>query len=93
MTRRAQLSDESLAKLHKRIGKDETGNTYGRLTVVERVDNPLRNGIAWKCACSCGGSRIVIGYTLRAGIVRSCGCLRSEASKKAVETMKAKRAK
>lgn len=92
MARRAQLSDESLAKLHRRIGKDETGNTYGRLTVIERVDNPLRNGIAWRCSCSCGGGRIVIGYTLRAGIVRSCGCLRSEMSKKALEAMKAKEA-
>lgn len=91
MTRREKLSDESLAKLHRRIGKDEVGNTYGRLTVVERVENPLRNGIAWRCSCSCGGGRIVIGYTLRAGIVRSCGCLRTEASRKNMEALKAKR--
>lgn len=97
MTRRAKLSDEALAKVHRRIGKDETGNVFGRLTVVERVENPLRNGIAWRCSCSCGGGRIVLGHALRAGIIRSCGCLRSEASKRAAErareAMEVKRAK
>lgn len=89
MTRRAKLSDEALAKLHRRIGKDETGHTFGRLTVVERVDNPLRNGSAWRCLCSCGSERVVLGHALRAGITRSCGCLRAETAQRSAERARA----
>lgn len=38
--------------------KDLTGKTYGRLTVVERVEN--RHGAAqWRCQCRCGRHEVV----------------------------------
>ena len=28
---------------------DETGNIYGNLTVIEKINNPKKNGALWKC--------------------------------------------
>ena len=33
----------------------------------------------WKCKCDCGKEHIVVGWRLRNGTIRSCGCLRDEA--------------
>lgn len=32
----------------------------------------------WRCKCTCGKEKRVSGYTLRAGISKSCGCLRTK---------------
>lgn len=45
------------------------GKTFGRLTVVS-YERP-----GWKCRCSCGVEKVVGGYDLRSGKVKSCGCL------------------
>lgn len=60
----------------KRTFKDETGNRYGRLTVV-RFYGSTPNGAAWLCKCDCGADFAVEGVKLRNGNTRSCGCLRS----------------
>ena len=51
---------------------DETGNKYGKLTVIEPIQD---NGIKWKCQCECGNIKIVSGTYLRNGTTSSCGCL------------------
>lgn len=57
---------------------DETGNRYGRLTVVCRAGS-TKGGIArWLCQCDCGGKKVVTGSRLRSGETRSCGCLEQE---------------
>ena len=59
--------------------KDETGNRYGRLTVIRRYEHDGECGQAlWVCRCDCGGEKAVRGYDLRHGNTRSCGCLRLE---------------
>ena len=83
MTTRPPLTAEALAAWQARIGKDITGQRFGRLLVVARADNPRRNGIAWQCVCDCGTPRVAMGFALRAGTIRSCGCLRVEAVKAA----------
>jgi hypothetical protein len=57
--------------------KDETGNKYGLLTVIEETDKrvPSNRCIKWRCKCECGNIKIVSGHNLRQGTVRSCGCL------------------
>ncbi len=62
--------------------KDETGNVYGRLTVV-RVYGKATKGkcLKWFCTCSCGGSKVVVGAYLRKGTTRSCGCLVRESGR------------
>jgi hypothetical protein len=53
---------------------DETGHRYGLLTVIKKVVNE-KDRMAWLCDCDCGKSKIVKGSYLRAGLVKSCGCL------------------
>lgn len=51
--------------------KDETGNVYGRLTVLQRLPS-LGGGALWLCQCSCGAKLKVRGNTLRSGHVTEC---------------------
>jgi|GEM_PF-4947761 len=54
---------------------DETGNRYGKLTVIKRAHpKGHRSGAYWLCECVCGGRVIVQGGNLRAGNTTSCGC-------------------
>ena len=57
---------------------DESGNKYGRLTVLRRdIAAPSRQ-VKWFCQCECGNTSSVTGTYLRNGHTRSCGCLMSE---------------
>ena len=54
------------------------GRVFGELTVISELpqrDN--QNRIKYVCECSCGGEKIVLGSTLRAGITISCGCAKT----------------
>jgi len=57
---------------------DLGGQTFGRLTVLSRVENDSRGRAKWLCQCRCGGSVEVMAYSLRGKITKSCGCLRDE---------------
>lgn len=54
------------------VFKDETGNRYGLLQVVERDHS--RRGY-WLCVCDCGNKNSVRGSHLRSSATSSCGCL------------------
>lgn len=67
------------------------GNKYGRLTVLERMENQVnirhnykedswRKEIKamWLCLCECGNTKVIQGNSLRGGRTRSCGCLHKE---------------
>ena len=58
--------------------KNEIGNTYGYLTVVERTENTKEGRAMWKCKCKCGNETIVLGKHLRSGNTKSCGCYQRE---------------
>lgn len=56
---------------------DLVGQTFGRLTVIERSRN--EKGVStWRCRCSCGGITEVATARLRSGHTRSCGCLKAD---------------
>lgn len=57
---------------------DISGQKFGRLTVVQRVENDKYGNVMWYCICECGKYKNVLGTDLRQGKVRSCGCLHSE---------------
>ena len=58
---------------------DETGNKYGRLTVIKKSKNKTSNGsIKWICQCECGNICEVSGDSLRRGSTISCGCYLKE---------------
>jgi hypothetical protein len=57
---------------------DLTGQRFGRLVALERGPDrisPSRKQITWRCRCDCGAETTVFGNVLRAGQVKSCGCL------------------
>lgn len=53
---------------------DITGNRYGRLVAIEKVDNDRNNHKRWLCKCECGNEAIVLENDLVTGKTRSCGC-------------------
>lgn len=61
---------------------DLTGQQFGRLTVIERVEDKVNpNGshrVMWHCKCDCGNETIKSATNLRSGISKSCGCLQKE---------------
>lgn len=64
-------------KTRERNFKDETGNKYGRLTVLERAENNKYGKAQWLCKCDCGSLHVVLGSSLRNGSTKSCGCIKS----------------
>lgn len=56
---------------------DETGNKYGRLTVLYRSNIDSKK-VIWHCLCDCGKESDVQGSDLRSGKVISCGCYSRE---------------
>ena len=52
--------------------KNETGNKYGLLTVLER-DGSICGKAAWLCQCECGKQIRVTGDALRRGQAKTCG--------------------
>lgn len=70
--------------LHRdNITKDLCGLYFGRLRVVSRLDRQAQNGaFYWLCQCECGGTTQVSTGNLRAGLVKSCGCLAKETARK-----------
>ena len=57
--------------------RNEIGNVYGRLTVLE-YDHMRKGHIYYKCACECGCVTVAEAGNLRKGKTASCGCLRRE---------------
>lgn len=64
-------------------GEDITGEHFGRLIALEPTDDRDRNNksVVWKCSCNCGKVAYVSVKNLKAGEVRSCGCLGVENSR------------
>ena len=62
--------------------KDETGNKYGKLTVLYRgLEEGTQRHARWICKCDCGNITSVSGRHLRDGEVSSCGkCRKTEYS-------------
>lgn len=54
--------------------KDLTGQRFGRLVVLRRVDNDSHGNLRWLCECDCGNQKIVGGRHLTSGRTKSCGC-------------------
>lgn len=53
--------------------KDITGNVYGRLRALRRLEDTR-----WECLCSCGKIKAIRISCLTQGSSRSCGCLSRE---------------
>ena len=59
--------------------KNEIGNKYGRLTVIDEVKERGKDrAVQWLCQCECGNTKIIRGKDLRSGKIISCGCYEQE---------------
>ena len=54
------------------------GQVFGKLTVIERVENNGFGHVCYKCKCECGGEVVVDAANLRNGNTNSCGCIKSK---------------
>ena len=68
--------------------KDLTGMTFGRLKVIERVENHKNRHVMWLCECQCEEKtlRVVDSEHLLSGHTKSCGCLAREKSRERATT-------
>jgi hypothetical protein len=64
---------------------DLTGQKFGLLTAIERVERTASGKTRWRCRCDCGQDVIVQRDNLRSGHTRACGC-RQGASGRALWT-------
>lgn len=64
-------------KIREALFIDETGNRYGHLVVLEYYGKNNDNKTLWRCQCDCGNEKITTGKSLRGGLCKSCGCLKS----------------
>lgn len=53
--------------------KDFTGQRFGKLVVLYRLDNDANTPIRWVCKCDCGNETIVSASNLGNGHTMSCG--------------------
>lgn len=52
---------------------DMTGETFGKLTVMERGESDRHGKAQWWCQCECGRRKLVRALNLNQGDSRSCG--------------------
>jgi hypothetical protein len=58
---------------------DLTGQTFGKLTVLEPMEHGDRGHRRYLVQCACGsGPRVVLASALLRGHTKSCGCLVQE---------------
>lgn len=55
---------------------DITGQTFGRLTIMEMTDKRAQGSVVYKCKCECGNEVEKAYNRIIHDKVRSCGCLK-----------------
>lgn len=53
------------------------GRRFNSLTVLWPAPNISKNKKHYMCRCNCGRMKIAYGSQVRAGLIKSCGCLRN----------------
>ena len=74
----------------KRI-KDISGQKYGKLTAIRRLDEKSGTSFLWLCRCDCGNEIKVSVGNLTSGQVISCGCAKTEAGKRSIKDISGQR--
>jgi len=57
---------------------DLTGQKFGKLTVLKKVESDKYGHTRWLCQCDCGNETKVAGYHLKDKTISSCGCYQKE---------------
>lgn len=62
-------------RVSETISLDLTGQSFGKLTVIERSNKKNNDRFTvWKCKCECGEIKDIRGISLTSGSSTSCGC-------------------
>lgn len=80
--------ERNLKNLKKRSDERILGRRFGRLTAIERVDEP--GSARYICKCDCGNEVTVKATLLLTGRTKSCGCYKSENAFQLMESIKEK---
>lgn len=54
------------------------GQKFGKLLIIAGAGYNRWKAAQWFCRCDCGTEKIILGYNLKNGVTKSCGCLRRE---------------
>lgn len=65
--------------------KDLSGQIFGELKVIKKVENTERT--SWLCKCSCGNETVVLSSNLLNGRTRSCGCFKKSHGEKQIRNI------
>lgn len=57
---------------------DITGQTNNRLTAIRDITVNTGKGRIWEFKCECGKTKVALAKKVRAGEIKSCGCLARE---------------
>jgi hypothetical protein len=57
---------------------DLTNKKFGKLTVINLIENYSKKGRHWNCICECKNTKIVKSGDLVNNNTKSCGCLKKE---------------
>ena len=61
---------------------DLTGQKFGRLVVVKRVEDHVTSGgqkkAMYLCKCRCGNTKVIQSASLKSKKTKSCGCINLE---------------
>lgn len=58
--------------------KDHSGEKYGRLTLIKRIECAKNRAPIYLCRCECGNETTATYSNLKYGTMKSCGCLKLE---------------
>lgn len=55
---------------------DQSGSKYGKLTLIEKLDERAKNhAFMYRCQCDCGNEAKVSFSQMKSGKTKSCGCI------------------
>lgn len=60
---------------------DLTGQKFNRLIPIKFIGRDKYRNALWLCRCDCGNEKILPGYQVKNGRVKSCGCFKKEVGK------------
>ena len=71
--------------------KDLTGQRFGKLIALRPTERRAGAAIVWECKCDCGNITYVSRDHLLRGNTKSCGCQKSESSRKKAKDLTGQR--
>jgi 5-methylcytosine-specific restriction endonuclease McrA len=62
------------SKRHAIKADELVGQKFGRLTVIAKHSQNNSSDWHYLCKCTCGNEKVIVGFSLKNGDTKSCGC-------------------